>query len=414
MSFLRETEEYFRKIRKEGVLEYWTVEDLFPKKDFISQSFATRFKTTKGVVDALIAANCQNKIGYVDYNEFGGGSELGFQPCLRCGIFVDNIIVYVYAAKKDTRLTEDTQMPESEYKKGKWKFAGPTNTQIRTVFRNADMPVRKVVCTQLQHKETVCIPFAGKKDMQICVKQFFKVSLDNQDLECILKLLESQVLGEHGIPLNDLGATQDMVGSFQKETLISCLLDNGFRMEGDGFYSGPTIMDNDHSVGRNCLTFLQETKNGRRIRAKIYNKMVQMLESFSVRSNGGHHWRDWALQQGTMLAKARDSPGAKERGLTRLESTFYVDGDAPLTKEEIFVEMENLKNLFSPALTLHTSYDSKWTALANHFQHMLVLHDTENDDAYFTYPYNEVTERTLTPLQKISPRIRIGCSDASA
>ena len=68
-----------------------------------------------------------------------------------------------------------------------------------------------------------------------------------------------------------------------------------------------TIVINDSTVGKNCLTFVT--------RQKIYNKVVQSLECKSVRSTVGCHWKDRVCQTGTRIADARDK--ANERGLSR-------------------------------------------------------------------------------------------------
>ena len=74
-----------------------------------------------------------------------------------------------------------------------------------------------------------------------------------------------------------------------------------------------TPVDNDKEVGMNCLTWM-ESIDGIKTRQKIYDKMVQMLETKSVRSSVGSHWKDWVCQTNTRLAEARDK--AKDRGLT--------------------------------------------------------------------------------------------------
>ena len=59
--------------------------------------------------------------------------------------------------------------------------------------------------------------------------------------------------------------------------------------------------------------------------------MVQSLESKSVRSSIGCHWKDWTCQSNTRLAAARDR--SSERGLTRVEATFYLPhGNIPCDK----------------------------------------------------------------------------------
>ena len=86
------------------------------------------------------------------------------------------------------------------------------------------------------------------------------------------------------------------------------------------------VVDNDGEVGKNCLTW-KENIYGIKTRQKIYNKMVQMLETKSVRNNVGSHWKDWVCQKGTRLADARDK--ATDRGLTRAEVTFYIQDEIP-------------------------------------------------------------------------------------
>ena len=66
---------------------------------------------------------------------------------------------------------------------------------------------------------------------------------------------------------------------------------------------------------------------GLKTRQKNYNKMVQMLETKSVRSNVGSHWKDWVCQKDTRLADARNK--AEEIRLTRAEVPFYIQEEIP-------------------------------------------------------------------------------------
>ena len=50
-----------------------------------------------------------------------------------------------------------------------------------------------------------------------------------------------------------------------------------------------TILDNDRTVGANCMAYIGNW-NHYHVRCKIYNKFVQMLESKAVRENVGNHW----------------------------------------------------------------------------------------------------------------------------
>ena len=55
--------------------------------------------------------------------------------------------------------------------------------------------------------------------------------------------------------------------------------------------------------------------------------MVQIMETKSIRSSVGSHWRDRVCQTNTRLGEARDK--AKDRCLTRAEVTLYIQDEIP-------------------------------------------------------------------------------------
>ena len=140
-------------------------------------------------------------------------------------------------------------------------------------------------------------------------------------------------------------------------------------------------------VGRNCLTFM-ESIGGFTTRQKIYNKMVQILECKSVRSNVGSHWKDWACQTGTRLADARDK--ARDRGLTRTEVTFYVENSIP-SNEFIDSVLQSITRYVPKSLLYSTPYAATWKAYCNRFMHSLVCIDRTTDIGIIVYSYNEIT-----------------------
>ena len=94
----------------------------------------------------------------------------------------------------------------------------------------------------------------------------------------------------------------DYSGSFDREEVIQHLINKeGFHKQDDEEASTRTIIENTNKVGNNCLTCM-ETVMGMTTRCKIYNKMVQMLESKSVRDTVGQHWEDWVCRQKACLA----------------------------------------------------------------------------------------------------------------
>ena len=148
-----------------------------------------------------------------------------------------------------------------------------------------------------------------------------------------------------------------------------------------------TVVDNDKEVGMNCLTWM-ESIDGFKTKQKIYNKMVQMLETKSVRSSVGSHWKDWVCQTNTRLAEARDK--AKDRGLTRAEVTFYIQDEIP---NDEFIEdvLERIVKYIPKDMVYSTSYATTWESYCDSFKHSLVCVDRSKDIAIIVYSYNQTT-----------------------
>lgn len=238
-----------------------------------------------------------------------------------------------------------------------------------------------------------------------------KVSTADLDLNEVVRFLKSAVLSNAGIFLNDMDITMDFAGSFDRDEVCRYLItEEGFRLQGDVeqhesewwtrkdikyVRSGiATILENAHFVGNNCLTYMTRTRCGLKKRCKIYDKMVQMLESKSVRGTVGAHWRGWAIQKGTRLAKARDE--ATKEGLTRMEITFYMDGKKRkmMSRLKICEELEMMREFFPSKLVYATPYFAKWKAFCECFNSSLVVYNTSTDVATFVYAHNEVTGKT--------------------
>ena len=202
--------------------------------------------------------------------------------------------------------------------------------------------------------------------------QEYKIACPNIEYAAVMKFLRDAEYNRVGYFLKDIDITLDYVGSFDKYELVDYLTkEEGFQQESDTEQADRVIVDNDSTVGRNCLTFM-ETIGGITTRQKIYNKMVQMLECKSVRSIIGCHWKDWVCQTGTRLANARDK--AKDRGLTRAEITFYMDKSIP-NDEFIDTVLRKIVQYVPTSLVFSTSYASTWKAYCSAFKHSLVCVD---------------------------------------
>ena len=181
----------------------------------------------------------------------------------------------------------------------------------------------------------------------------------------------------------------DYAGSFDKDEVIQHLTTKkGFRVQGSAKDANRTILDNTDQVGNNCLTYM-ETVDGLTTRCKIYNKMVQMLESKSVRETVGQHWKEWVCQKYTRLGNARDL--AKDRGLTRAEVTFYCKDTVP---SDNFMEdaLQRVTEYVPSTLGYSTPFADTWKAYCDGMLHSLVVVNRTRDVGLIVYTYNEMTK----------------------
>ena len=140
-----------------------------------------------------------------------------------------------------------------------------------------------------------------------------------------------------------------------------------------------------------------EDVGGFSTRAKLYNKHVQMLECKGVREHVGQHWKDWAAQNNTRLAAARDA--STESGLTRAEVTFYVYQGVPKLEqapkipsaEEIATTLQRLISYVPSSLVYTTPHAATWKSHCDAMKHSLIVVDKDTNRAIVVYTYNEVT-----------------------
>ena len=175
--------------------------------------------------------------------------------------------------------------------------------------------------------------------------QHFKIALANISYEQTLKLFNKdnlKELEENFIYVSDIDWTQDFKGSFNKHEIINYLLEHhNFRMQEDYTdveYKDHTILKNDKTVGRNCLTFFYNN-----CRYKLYLKFVHSLELKSNTQQIGNNIREWVNNPEPRL---RDTiKQSLDYGLTHAEITFYVNClDLP-TKEQIETNINYLFKL---------------------------------------------------------------------
>ena len=89
----------------------------------------------------------------------------------------------------------------------------------------------------------------------------YKIATANENLPLVMDFIRKRHLYESlGIYLHDLDLTCDNSGSFEKDEVIEYLIDHyDFRMAGSPGDTGQrTIIDNDNTVGRNCMSWIED------------------------------------------------------------------------------------------------------------------------------------------------------------
>ena len=343
------------------------------------------------VLEAIVRANALNRTGHIDYNENGKLDGVGFEKVSEK--FVDNFILKV--------LVPDYNTKKMKGKRPANMFVGSQNKSIRELLDANGLEkciVKAVRLDKLLHgnlpeEMLKRMPNADfDKSAEKYYIQEYKIATPNINYATVMNFLRNVNYKGYGFFLNDVDVTMDYAGSFDKYKCIDHLTTfEDFREQGSLYKWEEyprTVVDNDGVVGQNCLTWMEEV-DGIKTRQKIYNKMVQMLESKSVRSHVGSHWKDWVCQKGTRLADARDK--AKERGITRAEATFYVQDEIP---DDCFIDdvLERIVKYIPKDLVYSTNYAATWKTYCDSFKHSLVSVDRNKDIAIIVYSYNETTQ----------------------
>ncbi len=334
-------------------------------------------------MERLVRYNALNRTGSLNYNKYGAKDGIGFTSC--SDKFVDNFILQIL-------------VPEQKLHKKKYVHVGAMNKIIRELLTRQKLTKCRVkaiglkpFCRQpdkLSNRLDQLLHNDKKDDQVEYFLQEYKIACADERYENVLAFVRAAEYKNEGLTLKDIDVTMDYAGSFDKEEVSTYLTGHrGFRQADSHDVADRTIVDNDHYVGRNCLTYM-ETVQGITTRCKIYNKMVQMLECKGVRESIGQHWKDWVSQEDTRLAKARDA--ASSRGLTRAEVTFFCQDGIP---DDEFMEetLLSVTSYVDDDLVYSTPYHLTWKVYCESFQHSLVAIHRQADLALLVLSYNEVT-----------------------
>lgn len=326
----------------------------------ILRSKLTRCKSPAHILKAVAKINIQNLTGDINYNFYGTKDGVGFVSVGEK--YIDSFILQV-------------DIPSFSIKSKINQLVGEQNKTIRLLLR--------------LHGLNTCTvrAFGLKKLNEVLYRQCFKVTCLKNRFDVVAEFIRNKHIRSIGMRLQDVDVVSDYAGTFDKQEVAEYLISHGYSKEGDEL---PIIVNNDHTVGGNCLSAL-DYAGGTKIFTRMYNKMVQMLESQAVRRNIGCLWKNWICETDTPLAKSRDA--ATMRGLTRVRTSFNLEYYNLPSDNFIDHIMERLVVAIPKSLVYSTPYAAIWKAYCDSLQHTLICVHKSTDVALLVYSYNEHTKK---------------------
>ena len=185
------------------------------------------------------------------------------------------------------------------------------------------------------------------------------------------------------IQLCDIDFTVDCERITTRETLLNWLP------------SGTKISDRKNNTGKNCLSWFED--NGR-IRCKVYNKIVQILESAGVREPIGSSIH-------TLLTDTDIASTAIDYqlfGVTRIEVTFY---SSELQTPRYYTEtVLGLYKRLESCPTFSVSLEDQWKALRDQLTQMLCIYDEKTSAFAYCQWWNSLTGKIQGASKTVKPK----------
>lgn len=198
---------------------------------------------------------------------------------------------------------------------------------------------------------------------------FFKVKMtDGCGLQDTLDGIRAITKNNEHIYLHDIDSTQDVAGTLpcEFERMMSeytvqpgdraAALEKYWHREP---FDALIPVDNDRHVGLNCYTFLAVDSQRNQLRHKAYNKVAQLLQSHSVRTQKpGCHLKDIINNTSDKFNATILDPRTQENGLTRIESTCY--GQTTPTVEQLTAIHESFASKVRQGRLVSTPIREQW------------------------------------------------------
>jgi hypothetical protein len=206
---------------------------------------------------------------------------------------------------------------------------------------------------------------------------YFSIKVTLHELEAVSLLPELQPLLDElevsYIFLHDIDITTDSRNVTSRPILQEYLEDK--------YGEDVDIVNDLHKVGNHCLSWFTKTSKDQKVRCKVYNKFVQMMESAEVRMSLGSRMENLVMDVDEDLHKRLYK--AKKSGLTRLELTFY--GQQLHTFSYYKKALESVKRDIQECPTFRVPYKAYWKYMVSTITCMIGVHITMDDSSAFAY-----------------------------
>lgn len=283
-------------------------------------------------------------------------------------LFCDNIILWcIY--------TPDVSVPEIMSIIRNY-FRELKIVNLRTIGKNKQKDY-SVISKDEYRKYYKMHNIQNQDDMYISIK----VSLSDKRIDDVVPTIKERlkILKQHFIYIHDIDVTVDCAGTIKKLEIYEHIIKTGV--------DAKSVVNNTKKVGNNCISWTSKTDTGIKMRTKVYNKFVQMLESSGTYRNIGSVISEFVVNPSAEFRQALID--ANKYGLTRVEITVYTD--------EIFLceEYENLMDetigLLSGCKIYITPFEEQWKALVENITNVVTMYDAENEKFQYCHWYNSIT-----------------------
>jgi hypothetical protein len=220
-----------------------------------------------------------------------------------------------------------------------------------------------------------------------------KVSLDYSRAKRVVPILANMLplLNENSIVLHDIDFAHDCK-YITTRTYVQRLLRE--TNAGD-------VIDDVRKVGHHCVSWRGPSKERKNIRYKVYNKLVQILESGEVRKSLGSRMEDLVAKETTF---GRRVERYKENGYTRVELTFYGPSLRPL--QEYQDEMEKTRELLKECRTFKCSFETQWQERAKCITSMAAVYFPKEEVFAYCHWWNSLTSKKYGYMwNKVKPAV---------